>query len=39
VQAKYDARRTLMDALRTGTCISCPRTVAAKVEIDTQPAR
>ncbi len=33
VQAKYDARRTLMDALRNGHVHLLPRTVAAKVEV------
>ncbi|MFN4089493.1 MAG: GMC family oxidoreductase [Alphaproteobacteria bacterium] len=34
VQAKYDARRTLMDALNTGNVFLLPRTVASRVEVD-----
>ncbi len=34
VQAKYDARRTLLAALDTGCVHLLPRTVAARVEVD-----
>lgn len=39
VQAKYDARRTLLAAFATGNVRLLPRTVAAKVEIDSASGR
>lgn len=39
VQAKYDARRTLFDALETGNCHLLAQSVAAKVGIDPASGR
>lgn len=39
VQAKYDARRTLLAAMDTGHVHLLPRTVAARVEIDSTTGR